>query len=305
MPVKIIHLSDLHLGETLEDDENWNFNSIRGELNAKYENKENLLIIITGDIVDSGEDPKQFETAKAQIENFYKDGFTVWSIPGNHDYGRGGFIDSGGFRRFKNEIIDDNDLHNIIKDDAKYLQFRQFGGHSFFGLNSLLGDTGRFTQGNLGSDQIDDLHERLKADKKQDSERKRIVFLHNHPFHFYKKYQWGKAYYYENTLVEIRESKAFMNAIKGLANVLLFGHHHYFVNFSNSPVAREYQIDRILSCGKSTNGKGGEKEGSREFRIDRDNKVDLRSSINTGMYGWEITLNNRITVNPLTYSFDE
>lgn len=302
MSLKLVHLSDLHLGDDINDDENLNFISIRGELIEKYgADEEKPLIIITGDVVDSGEDQKQFETAKKQIKSLYENGFTVWSIPGNHDYGRGGYIDSGGFRRFRNEIINDDDSHNIITGDDKYLQFRQFGGHSFFGLNSLLGDTGRFTQGNLGSDQIEELHVKLKEDHDQDENRKRIVFLHNHPFHFYKKYYWRREYYYENTILEIRESKAFMEAIKGLADVLLFGHHHYFVNFSNSSVKQDYGIDCILSCGKSTNGDGGKREGSKEFLIAQDGKVDLVRYLRTGMYGWEIILNNRIAVNPLTY----
>ena len=91
MSTKIIHLSDLHIGnwlefpqKTIEED---NLKKLVKHIKKSYKGNPKPLILITGDLTHDGES-KQYEQAKILLKPLIEAGFIVWPIPGNHDYGR-------------------------------------------------------------------------------------------------------------------------------------------------------------------------------------------------------------------------
>lgn len=315
MSVKIIHLSDLHIGRDPSNDvEKSNFTNIIGKIKTDY-NPAETLVIITGDIVDNGGEYVQYINAANAINTIQElsdspTSFKVWPIPGNHEYGPGGIAKLCTLKNFKKEIID-KCSDPSLRDDFKYLQVREFFGHYFFGLDSLeesfplpfpLLFSAPFENGELKSYQLEELKNELVKAKNNSPESKRIVFLHSHPFSFNKIFKRSHFHPIEQDVIPyLTNWKAFMEAISGLADVLLFGHKHYFADFSGSIISRTYNVPYILSCGKSTEGERGKEKGSPMYAINRFNQVDFTRPSGSGFYGWEITIDGTIQVVPLQY----
>ncbi|MCK4828028.1 metallophosphoesterase, partial [bacterium] len=82
--MRIIHLSDLHIGrgKNLE-----NTQILLNRIDEKYGNEQKKpVILITGDIVDDAQ-TWQFKEANRLFQHFISKGYQFLLCPGNHDYG--------------------------------------------------------------------------------------------------------------------------------------------------------------------------------------------------------------------------
>ncbi len=203
------------------------------------------IIIITGDIVNDGRE-KQFDTAFGYIKQLSDAGFTVRLIPGNHDYGLLG------------NVALDSCYEKFEEKFSQYLPtpfpiIEPFGGHLFIGLNSMKAESGFWdgllADGELGTDQINGISNQLNDLGARPAEQKLIVYLHHHPFYYPDDGPVSRA---GELTHRLKDAKKFMEMISKKADILLFGHEHRHLNFSKSQLSQDYEINCILSCGKST-----------------------------------------------------
>ena len=128
MSLSILHLSDLHVGKTNEEGKNLQI--IVKKIVSKWgEEEKKPVILITGDIVDDGEE-EQFNETRKVLDPLYSKNFQVLPIPGNHDYGwNGNHAKARRFKYFKNAFFP--------FENVSYPFPKEIDGHIFIGLNSM------------------------------------------------------------------------------------------------------------------------------------------------------------------------
>lgn len=102
--MKIIHLSDLHIGKAKKGrwskfkglfTNNIKYNKNRTRRLVSYitenEDPQEVVIVITGDIVDNGSQ-KEIDAALDELIYLKVEGFEIHVVPGNHDVGRLGLV---------------------------------------------------------------------------------------------------------------------------------------------------------------------------------------------------------------------
>ncbi len=252
--MKIIHLSDLHLGY---QSGRGSYTTVRGFekiirflVDLRKPHSE-YVVVITGDIVNDANDDGIFGLARDLIGEL-KAHFPVLLVPGNHDYGNGIFAKKKYVPRFKEYFFGDA---SVI-----YPKVDTIGNVAFFGLDSMADEFGFldvfWANGELGRSQLRRLSSEL-SDEKYGSMIK-VVYLHHHPFH-------------PTFLHELKDSRALGETIAGKADVLLFGHDHSGANFNSG---RGWRIPRCYDGGSSTRK---QKMTSAVRVIDPDPKHDPRT----------------------------
>ncbi len=297
MNTRIIQLSDLHVGDNwlefprkrIEED---NLKKCVEHLVRSYRSGPKPLILITGDLIHDG-DPKEYDDAKSILKPLSDSGFIVWPIPGNHDYGRlGNHAEKKRFKYFKQAFFGSDNPH-YPQENVVYPQVKRLNGHWFIGLNSMKGELGGverwLADGQIGEKQLGDtvgLLEQLSKRKQQEKRKNKVIlFLHHHPFLF--PHDGFFADIYEKFGHCLEDGKKFMTKITGLVDILLFGHDHEHINFSNTPLSRRHKIRHILSCGKST-------KASRELRVNKTNMSKKPKPVGPeGFLAWDIQITDR------------
>ena len=246
--MRIIHLSDIHVGKGVGDRYEDRFAAIVDWIISNKHLHGTAYVVLTGDVVNSGF-PQEYERAKIQVDKLRTGGMRVFACPGNHDYGSGGVFENRKcLGRFK-EYISDNVHLTYPYCDASTT-------YPIVLLDSMLEEMHTThawgAQGELGDAQcntLDDILDHL--DRKG---KRAIVALHHHPF-FYNKF------------LQLRDDEAFKAIINrrgssGASRVkcILFGHKHFEKRLSNKEA--EYGIDVIFASGATT-----------EPRADYDNKL--------------------------------
>ncbi|MCW5199998.1 metallophosphoesterase [Desulfobulbus sp. F1] len=236
--MRIIHLSDIHVGKGIGDMYEDRFTAIVDWIISNQHLHGTTSVILTGDVVNSGY-KREYQRAKIQVDRLRAGGMRVFPCPGNHDYGSGGVFENRQcIDRFKGYIADNvhltypycdpNTTYPIVLLDSMLaeMQTRHAWG----------------AQGEIGAAQLKTLEDILYH---LDSTGKRaIVALHHHPF-FY------------NDLLSLRDDQAFKDIIKrkgssGASRVkcVLFGHEHVEKRLVDKEVA--YGIDVIFASGATT-----------------------------------------------------
>lgn len=257
--VKFIHLSDLHIRKNMGKKENKNCIKIREYIISRYSNEtEKPVIIITGDIVDDG-DEKQYKNAVKILKPLVAE-FTVFACPGNHDYGPcGNFYLEESQALFQKYI-----LGNLLgyKDAKKpgvtmeelYPTIHTVGNVLFVGIDSVVGkedEFGHFASGEVGENQRIALAKILKENGR--TGRKTVVYFHHHPFH----YQSG----IEKSFMEMADAKEVLRILATQTDYVCFGHRHKTGVYTPEEV--DTDIDYILASGKTTERN---KHGKFKFR---------------------------------------
>ncbi|CAK8724501.1 MAG: 3',5'-cyclic AMP phosphodiesterase CpdA [Candidatus Electronema aureum] len=240
--MRIIHLSDIHVGKDATNIREQHFSSIVNWILNKKNLHQADYVIITGDIVHNGRS-KEYQDAQVQINKLNAGDLKVFSVPGNHDYGFSGIVQKDKcIYRFKEYIVDNvhltypycdpNTTYPIVLLDSMLSEMQN---------NHTWG-----AQGEIGAEQLKTLEDILYH---LDSTGKRaIVALHHHPF-FY------------NNFLQLRDDDAFKSIIKqkgssGASRVkcVLFGHKHVEKRFNGDDGNREkeYGIDVIFASGSTT-----------------------------------------------------
>lgn len=236
--MKIIHLSDLHIGYPGCEDR---FRVIVENIIVFCENTRDYVIIITGDIVDKGKKKEQLVIARAQIQLLENAGFMVLVVPGNHDYGSGIFPRKKFGRQFNNYFYGIPDIDYPILGHPKSPGL--INDIAFIGVDSMEAEVEERdymfgAEGRIGETQLAELDELLKSDIVMNC-KKRVVYLHHHPF----KQRTSHG------LHDVTELKRVLMT-NGNIDCLLFGHNHDGFKWNEF-----WGIKRCYDAGSATSKK--------------------------------------------------
>jgi 3',5'-cyclic AMP phosphodiesterase CpdA len=235
--MKLIHLSDLHIGESN------NLEKSTRVVDWILENREahqSELVIISGDLVDDGE-LWQFVQAKELLDRLREDGFTVLVAPGNHDYGPEGIRESYESQDY---------FKTFISGVEEYPYLHIIHGQAFVLLDSMEEEIRHQeiwgAQGYLGEKQLQKLDLILDELAANPAVENVVVILHHHPFDF--------LFYHG-----LRDQSDLKGVISRRldepprVNILLFGHKHIEQRFNDPEEDKEefFGIDMIYASGQT------------------------------------------------------
>jgi predicted MPP superfamily phosphohydrolase len=231
---KIIHLSDLHVGH---EDCGDKFRALIDNITFLKQPANNYIILITGDIVENANHLEYIEEAVDAIEQLKERGYKVLVVPGTHDYGTGTvgnekFVDLFKEKYFKSREISYPKL-DVINEIA------------FIGLDSTAEELHwldrLLCEGELGERQLLRL-EKMLNDPEVVS-RKKVVYLHHHPFDF----RLG---------MQLKDSNDLRKIIENKIDMLLFGHYHVDPASAGKIFHGKWGIKRCYNAGTSTHKNG-------------------------------------------------
>lgn len=231
---KIIHLSDLHVGHKECGDR---FRLIIDGICKTCQPSPDYVVVITGDIADNAFHPEQHEEAFAGILKLEESGYRVLVVPGNHDYGTGIMGNRKFVRLFKEKFFRDRNI--------SYPKVDLIDEFAFMGLDSTARELNWhdrfFSEGELGKAQLSRL-ERLLM-KPEISSRRKIIYLHHHPFDF----KLG---------MQLKDSEDLKAVIENRVAMLLFGHYHRDEESAVKIYHGTWGIPRCYNAGSSTKKNG-------------------------------------------------
>jgi 3',5'-cyclic AMP phosphodiesterase CpdA len=209
---KILHMSDLHIGykNFLE-----RFHEIVIKLiDGVVGDPSGFIIVITGDLVENANNYDSYKQIKNELIILKDAGFeNVLVVPGNHDYGTGSFGDKKFVNLFKQNFFNENRIYPItdVIDDI-----------AFIGLDSMAAELHWYdllwAEGELGQEQLNRLNNLLRKDDIQ-SCKKRVIYLHHHPFD-------------RKPLHQLKDSNKLCDILAGVIrddisiDAILYGHNH-------------------------------------------------------------------------------
>jgi DNA repair exonuclease SbcCD nuclease subunit len=278
--LKIIHISDLHIGHTDDTAAFANtkslterFDIIINNIINEFEASANeYTVVITGDIFDAP--PTAYSSALNIIKKLKDKNFKVLIIPGNHDflaydchnnpiidlifYIETRFTMKQSLKSFNKSFYNNE---NYIYADINNLQI--INNTCSIGLNSMEGqifdlDIELGAQGKIGVPQLKRLQTILDSEVVKD--KYKVVYLHHHPF----------AYTTGANFMHLEDAEELGEIVNGRIDALLFGHAHRSTN-GTIPENQwlNWNIPRCYDAGSSTRKDGS----SAIFRI-----IDLSQS---------------------------
>ncbi|MEE9557944.1 MAG: metallophosphoesterase [Candidatus Brocadiales bacterium] len=235
--MKIIHLTDLHIGEDAgghsgeEESCIKVFDNIVGNIIKTIKDRASeYVVVITGDLVHVAFIDENYEMAKTAIgrlrEAFKQevpeqDNFDhVLVIPGNHDYGRGIYVKERYVKKFKKTFFGNTEV--------TYPKYDPTDKIAFIGLDSMAESffkgNGWWADGKLGDTQLDGLDQKLK--KATVDEKHIVVYLHHHPFKQLDDVVHGNHFHglkdHDKLIKKLKKHNKEHKNIRAL----LFGHNH-------------------------------------------------------------------------------
>jgi len=224
---RIIHMSDLHVGhEDLGD----RFRTIVQHLIfEKGDKADEYVIVITGDLVNDANDIKQYYEVKTGLDSLRQAGFSyILVVPGNHDYGTGDKGDKKFVKAFKD---------CFFGKEIEYPKKDIIDGIAFIGLDSMADELHWYdrlwSQGELGKKQLQRLEKMLKTKQVKDC-KKRVVYLHHHPFDAWPLHQ-------------LKDSEGLGEVVQGKIDAILYGHNH-----AGKVHNGHWEIPRCYDAGTAT-----------------------------------------------------
>ncbi len=239
--MKIIHLSDLHIGQS---DNIEKCKQIADWILENRETHQSDLVIISGDLVDDGQS-WQFEQAREIIDRLRQGGFTVLAAPGNHDYGPDGFRESS---------TSQQDFCELISGVKEYPAVFIIEGQAIVILDSMAEEMKNIdiwgAQGFLGKAQLQKL-DRILDELAENPEIENVVLtMHHHPFDYLFYHGLRDDADLKGVIARRRDAPP-------RVNVLLFGHKHLEKRFNDPEDDKEdlFGIDMIYASGQSVERK--------------------------------------------------
>jgi predicted MPP superfamily phosphohydrolase len=231
---KIIHLSDLHIGYR---DCGKKFRTIVDNIVFLKQPAENYIVVITGDIQENANEPSHSEEALEALGRLGAEGYTILLVPGNHDYGTGSMGNPENVPLFKERFYRNREVIypklDIIDEVA------------FIGLDSTAEELSWhdriLSEGELGGEQLKRL--RILLEGPAVAERKKVVYMHHHPFDF----KIGR---------QLRDSDELRSVIADTVDMLLFGHYHRSRITAGKIYHGVWGIPRCYNAGSSTHKNG-------------------------------------------------
>ena len=237
---KIIHLSDIHIGYK---DCSEKFQKLIELIKLNYRPATDYVIVVTGDIVEDARQKWAYEEAVALFQRLENANYTVLVVPGNHDYGSGRKGNERYVSLFKQAFYAD--------ESVTYPKLDIIDEIAFIGLDSMAATFEWFdvwgADGELGEEQLADLDTLLDCADLRD--KKKVVYLHHHPFD-------NRGF-----LHMLKDYKHFKQVVEGRVDCLLFGHNHEGNKYPN-----QWGIPQCYD-GSSSTGKIGDKYRATEVRL--------------------------------------
>ena len=231
---RIIHLSDIHVGH---EECSVKFRNLIDSISSLKQPAKNYIIVITGDIVDNANRSEQIDEAVEAVEKLEERGYTVLAIPGNHDYGTGTMGNRKFVGLFKEKYYKSRKI--------SYPKLDIIDKIAFIGLDStaeeLHWNDRFFSEGELGAGQLKRLKRILK--KPEVDSRKKVVYLHHHPFDF----KLG---------MQLKDSDDLKKIIENKIDMILFGHYHADPVSAGKIFHGAWGISRCYNAGSSTHKNG-------------------------------------------------
>ncbi len=267
--VKFIHLSDLHISKNKKKTHNQNAEQVVNHICSEYEKDgKDLVVLITGDIVDDGEEA-QYENA-VEIISPLANKFTVLACPGNHDYGPcGNFYTENAQAMFQKYILGELLNNTKAKDpgtkmEELYPMVDEISDVLFVGIDSVVDNEdefAHFASGGVGSKQRNALAKILKTNS--GTGRKIVVYFHHHPLH----YREG----IKKPFMKMDDADKVLRILATQTDVVCFGHRH--VSQALDSTQQDFDIDWILAAGKSNDRNRHGKFQYREIIINGEDNV--------------------------------
>lgn len=203
---KILHFSDLHVGYPELGDR---FDAIVDRVIFGKEPASDYVVVVTGDLVESAHQPGGFEGVRASLDRLEAAGFRVLAVPGNHDYGTGGWGDVRFVSTFKRTFFGDAQIGYPLVEFVEDV--------AFIGLDSMAEELSwydrLFAEGEIGADQRARLDGILGSRSVQDCAR-RVLYMHHHPFD-------------PRPLHQLKDSAELREVLVGRdIDAVLYGHNH-------------------------------------------------------------------------------
>jgi 3',5'-cyclic AMP phosphodiesterase CpdA len=235
--LKIIHLSDLHIGKSN--------NLVKSERIVDWildneDTHQARTVIISGDLVDDGQ-VWQFENVRELIERLKLAGYIVLVVPGNHDYGPDGFRESS---------VSQQGFSDLISGIEEYPAVCYVDGQAFILLDSMAEEMRTKelwgAQGYLGEEQLFKLDRLLDELAENPAVENVILIMHHHPF----------DYLFYHGLRDHADLKGVISRRRDgppRVNALLFGHKHHENRFNDPDDDKEnlFGIDMIYASGST------------------------------------------------------
>ena len=209
---KIVHLSDLHVGYRGFKKR---FSMVVDNLVFEKSDKASqYVIVVTGDLVDNANNKDSYSEVKKGLDKLKRSGFKhILVVPGNHDYGTG----NKGNRKFVKLFKE-----AFFGEEFDYPKIDVIDGIAFIGLDSIAEELHwydeLFAEGELGKEQLQRLGLILQKPKIH-SCRRRVIYLHHHPFGWRPFHQLKDSHVLKEVLIQ-----AIQNGIS--IDAILFGHNH-------------------------------------------------------------------------------
>jgi 3',5'-cyclic AMP phosphodiesterase CpdA len=262
--LKLIHLSDLHIGKST------NLEKTTRLVDWILDNRSSHhagIVVISGDVVDDGQ-TWQFRKAAEQIVRLKAAGYTVLVVPGNHDYGPQGVMES-----FHSQA----EFRVLISGIEEYPHLHLTKGQAFVLLDTMEAEIRHKepwgAQGCLGSGQLQKLDLILDELGFNPVVENVVLVMHHHPFD-YMLYHGLRDHEDLKGVISRRVDEP------SRVNVLLFGHKHREHRFNDPEENKEelYGIDLIYASGQTVER---DREGNMTLPvIDLEKKTIRRFHVN-------------------------
>lgn len=250
--MKIIHLSDTHIGR---DDNERRMHALLQDITNQGGAQDSVLVH-TGDLIHHGH-PDEMRVGRRVLDSLAGQGWRILLVPGNHDCGDSLHVDPQWAALFRDQFAP----YLFGSAAAQFPVLTLLEDCAFIGLDSNAAEMGFWerwmAEGYLGSAQLARLGALLDSPEVQT--RTAIVYLHHHPFidaPMVRADVGDKAYWKElfgwNTrgFRRLKDAYSLMQCVRDRADILLFGHQHFGLDFSAE--AQRYGIRLALDASSST-----------------------------------------------------
>lgn len=230
--IRLAHLSDTHLGK---EGGAHRRRELRRWLEL-FDGVEARVVVHSGDLVERADDEEELQAAMALLE---KSRSSILGVPGNHDVERPG------------------QASELVRRWGPFPRREEVAGVRFWLLNSMVSppvgerdegeveaarESGFFSRGGLGAEQLDELEQGLG----EPWEGPQVVVLHHHLYEMVP----AKPWYAENSelMGPLGDRRRLLDVVvSGGVDLVLHGHRHQYT-IPYSPMSKMV----IVNAGSST-----------------------------------------------------
>ena len=205
-------MSDLHVG--YKDNAQRFYKIVERIKLERGRHADEYVIVITGDIIDNAHCDDSYRDVNIGLKTLKESGFEhILLVPGNHDYGTGDRGDKKFVKLFQKAFYG---------DEQEFPRKDIIGDIAFIGLDSMAEELHWYddiwAEGELGDHQLRCLKVILKENDVSLC-KKRVVYLHHHPFDFRPLHQLKDSSKLKEVLTGAIKEGVSIDAV-------LYGHNH-------------------------------------------------------------------------------